>query len=346
MTLALFLRFDGRSGPLAYEILYLQFPFLGEYREPDPPPSTERNDQIVIEHAAVDPGVSDTIKIRLSRSSRMDPVDLSGKEPRILIYHTHTTEAYRQTQEYVYVASGDSRTLENDKNIVAVGDRLTELLRDKYGISVIHDTTNHEPPKLGTSYSRSVITMEAYKAKYPTITMFIDIHRDASSDTEDYIVIDGRRVARMMFVVGTGEGATGTGFKDMPDFESNFALAKRITEQLLKVDPRLMRDIRVKTGRYNQHISSQCLLVEIGHNSNTLDEAIAAVEYLAAAIADCGGMGVTVTNGETASGSSVDTMAASGEVNTGKTIVIGNDVTGSDTGNDIGNGDAPLPLIP
>jgi hypothetical protein len=107
-----------------------------------------------------------------------------------------------------------------------------------------------------------------------------------------------------------------------------------------------MRDIRVKTGRYNQHISSQCLLVEIGHNSNTLDEAIAAVEYLAAAIADCGGMGVTVTNGETASGSSVDTMAASGEVNTGKTIVIGNDVTGSDTGNDIGNGDAPLPLIP
>jgi stage II sporulation protein P len=168
--------------------------------------------------------------------------------------------------------------------------------------------------------------------------MFIDIHRDASSDTEDYIVIDGRRVARMMFVVGTGEGATGTGFKEMPDFESNFSLAKRIMEQLLKVDPRLMRDIRVKTGRYNQHISNQCLLVEIGHNSNTLDEALAAVDYLAAAIADCGGMGVTVTNGDTASGDSTDTMTVSGDVSTENSIAIADD-----TGN---KNQGPLPLIP
>jgi stage II sporulation protein P len=311
---------------------------MGEYRGPDPSPPADKNDQITIEHAAIDPGVSDIIKIRLSRGVRVNPVDLSGNEPRILIYHTHTTEAYRQTQEYVYVASGDSRTMENDKNIVAVGERLTQLLRDKYGISVIHDTTNHEPPKLGTSYSRSVKTMEAYKTRYPSITMFIDIHRDASSDTEDYIVIDGRRVARMMFVVGTGEGATGTGFKEMPDFESNFSLAKRIMEQLLKVDPRLMRDIRVKTGRYNQHISNQCLLVEIGHNSNTLDEALAAVDYLAAAIADCGGMGVTVTNGDTASGDSSDTMTVSGEVNTENSIAIADDTGNKDRG--------PLPLIP
>jgi hypothetical protein len=153
LTLALFLRFDGRSGPLAYEILCLQFPFLGEYRGPDPSPQADKNDQITIEHAAIDPVVSDIIKIRLSRGIRMNPVDLSGNEPRILIYHTHTTVAYRQTQECMYVANGEARTLENNKNIVAVGERLTQLLRDKYGISVIHDTTNHEPPKLGTSFA-------------------------------------------------------------------------------------------------------------------------------------------------------------------------------------------------
>ena len=68
----------------------------------------------------------------------------------------------------------------------------------------------------------------------------------------------------MMFVVGTGEGATGTGFGEKPDFAANYALAKRITEYLAGIDERLVRNIRVKTGRYNQHISDQCLLVEVG----------------------------------------------------------------------------------
>ena len=54
---------------------------------------------------------------------------------------------------------------------------------------------------------------------------------------------------------------------------------------LTAVDSRLARPIRVKTGRYNQHISDHCLLVEIGHNCNSLDQALAAVPYLAEALA-------------------------------------------------------------
>lgn len=63
------------------------------------------------------------------------------------------------------------------------------------------------------------------------------------------------------------------------------ARRKRITERLLNVDSALMRNIRVKTRRYNQHISNQCLLVEIGHNANTFEQALNAVELLADAIA-------------------------------------------------------------
>ena len=66
-----------------------------------------------------------------------------------------------------------------------------------------------------------------------------------------------------------------------------------------------MRDIRVKTGRYNQHISNQCLLIEVGHNSNTLDEALAAVEYFAAAVAECGGM--AALRGDTAPDTQIET---------------------------------------
>ena len=161
--------------------------------------------------------------------------------------------------------------------VVAVVEKLANTLRDTYGISVLHDTTDHEPPKLATSYSRSVKTMEKYQAEYPSITMFIDVHRDAygndPKEPADYVVIDGKEVARLMFVVGTGEGATGTGYEQMPDFAANYALAKTITESLAAVDPGLVRNIRVKSGRYNQHISNQCLQVEVGHNANTLEQA-------------------------------------------------------------------------
>ena len=58
-----------------------------------------------------------------------------------------------------------------------------------------------------------------------------------------------------------------------------------------------MRNIRVKTGRYNQHISNQCLLVEVGHNANTLEQALNAVEYLAEAIARVGGIDSAVETG-------------------------------------------------
>lgn len=216
------------------------------------------------------------------------PQEPESNTPQILIYHTHTTEAYAPAEGDAYEASGKWRTNDNEHNIVAVGELLAKRLRE-LGLSVIHDTTNHEPPKLATSYSRSEKTMRSYRQKYPSLAVFIDVHRDAYGNGEtpvtDYLELDGKQVARMMFVVGTGKGATGTGFDEMPDFESNYALAESITNHLSTIDSRLVRPIRVKTGRYNQHISGQCLLVEIGHNCNTLSQALAAVPYLAEAIA-------------------------------------------------------------
>ena len=303
-TVALFaqsaFRIAGGSS-IEAELLSLGFPLMysataDEEGGVQPPDASELPSPIRIDRADIDVGVSESVRIELLRVEEAPalPVDLSGSEPRILIYHTHTTEAYFPTSQYNYTASSAWRTKDNTMNIVTVGERLTELLRGRYGISVIHDITNHEPPKLSTSYSRSVVTMEKYRAEYPSITMFIDVHRDAygnnPKETTDFVTIDGKEVARMMFVVGTGEGATGTGFGEKPDFAANYALAKRITEYLAGIDERLVRNIRVKTGRYNQHISDQCLLVEVGHNANTLEQALNAVEYLAEAIAQVGGI--------------------------------------------------------
>ena len=209
---------------------------------------------------------------------------VSGK-PNILIYHTHTTEAYRQDGDYTYKETGESRTEETDKNIVQVGEDLKKEL-EALGFNVIHDTTDHEPPKLATAYSRSVKTMEAYREKYPDMDMYIDVHRDAANveeNQDDVVEIDGKRCARLMFVVGTGEKG---GYTEKPDFDSNYALAQAISSQLEEIKSGFTRDIRVKTGRYNQHISDMCLLVEVGHNANTLQEAENSMPYLAKAIGE------------------------------------------------------------
>jgi stage II sporulation protein P len=130
--------------------------------------------------------------------------------------------------------------------------------------------------------------MEEYAKEYPTISMFIDVHRDAYGDVEsgkkDYVVVNGEECARVMFVVGTGEGKTGEGFDKKPNYESNYKLAQAITNQLEDMKKGFTRPIRVKTGRYNQHVSDMCLLIEVGHNANSLEQALNTAKYIAIAI--------------------------------------------------------------
>ncbi len=212
---------------------------------------------------------------------------VGAKGPQILIYHTHTQEAYRQVTGEEYVETGAWRTGNEDFSVVAVGSVLEAEL-EEYGYTVLHDTTNHEPPKLSSSYSRSVVTMEKYADEYPTICVFIDVHRDAYGDVEkgknDFVTVDGDECARVMFVVGTGEGKTGQGFSDKPNYESNYKLALAVTNQLESIKKGFTRPIRVKTGRYNQHVSDMCLLIEVGHNANSLQQALNTAKYVALAL--------------------------------------------------------------
>ena len=223
--------------------------------------------------------------IRFSSSMQhLFPVNaLRADKPTVLIYHTHTTEAYTQTDQETYRETNKWRTNDPTKNIVAVGETLKEILESDYGISVIHDTTDHEPPKLATAYERSIATMEKYHAEYPSIVLFIDLHRDAYQTDNapcDFLTIDGTETARLMLVVGKGEK-----YAEKPYYDSNMAFAERITDHLNTIAPKLCRPVRVKSGRYNQHVAPNCILVEVGHNANTLSQAKASMRYLAESIA-------------------------------------------------------------
>ena len=87
----------------------------------------------------------------------------TAEKPSILIYHTHTHEAYEQVSDDPYEALEAWRTTDADHSVVRVGDELARLLED-FGFEVTHDATDHEGSDLSTAYTRSLLTPSASRA--------------------------------------------------------------------------------------------------------------------------------------------------------------------------------------
>ena len=211
--------------------------------------------------------------------------DMQMQPKRVLIYHSHTYEAYEQTDER-YRETEKWRTADNAHNVVRVGEELAALLRS-HGLEVVHDSTAFEPPTLSTAYTRSLQMLENRQAAGETYDLYIDLHRDAyaaSSTGKNTVNVGGVETARLMLLVGKGEGQTGQGFDVKPDWPTNLAIAQRVTDALNDQAEGLCRDVCVKSGRFNQHIASGCVLVEAGNNHNTLEEVLSAMPWLADAI--------------------------------------------------------------
>lgn len=202
---------------------------------------------------------------------------------KVLIYHTHTYEAYEQTPDAPYVETEKWRTKDVEHNVVAVGDALSNSL-EALGIEVVHDRTSFEPPSLDQAYDRSRKMLENRIADGEEYDLIVDLHRDAlssQSTIKKTVNIGGEDVARFMVLIG--QGTTG-GYAEKPDWESNLVIAQAITDSLNAQCDGLARNVKIKTGRFNQHISDRCVLIECGMNTNTLAEVINGVPYLAEAI--------------------------------------------------------------
>lgn len=231
----------------------------------------------------------DVDRIRVEISKIEGEFEAEPKEkPRVLLYHTHSYEAFAQDPDNPYEETTQWRSADADFNIMAVGAKLKEELEAR-GIEVVHDRTEHEPPKLGTAYIRSLATLEKYQEAGEKFDMVLDIHRDAASarnTNPSCVTANGKDYARLMMLIGTGEGDDGEGFSIKPNWQENYKLAEALTAGLNERIPGICRDIMVKTGRYNQHMSERAVLIEVGHNENTLQEALNATEPLADVIAD------------------------------------------------------------
>ncbi len=216
--------------------------------------------------------------------SRPSSLDFSGTGPQILIVHTHGSEAYLQQSDAAYTEAGSFRTLEEDKSVIRVGEVLAETLTD-YGLTVLHDTAINDYPSYDTSYYNTLQRIEGWKAQYPDLQMVLDIHRDAVSDPSGGPValsaqLEGENHARLMLVVGTDQGGL-----SHPQWQENLANALKLQSVLEGLYPGLCRDLDLRTERFNQHMTPGSLLVEVGTNGNTLEQAERSARLLGEGIA-------------------------------------------------------------
>lgn len=213
-------------------------------------------------------------------------VQKNSKSPQVLIYHTHTGEAYMDEDTDHFYDSFYSRTNNNDFNVVAVGDVLGEALEQR-GIAVLHDTTVHDSTYNG-SYDRSADTVQNDMERYPSIKIALDIHRDALG-TEDCKVKtvfehNGKKGAQIMILAGCDPDNE----RGFDNWQENLGFALKLQSIAESTYPGMTRPLNFGIFAYNEYICSGSLLIEIGTDANSIDEA----EYTANLLADVIGRAV------------------------------------------------------
>ncbi|MCM1143493.1 MAG: stage II sporulation protein P [Blautia sp.] len=206
----------------------------------------------------------------LSKDMRMQG---SNDMPQILIYHTHSQEAFVDSIE------GDEST-----TIVGAGEKLTQLLRDKYGYHVIHYTESFDKESRDYSYSDALPAIEKLLSENPSIELVIDLHRDAMPADKRLVVdLQGRPTAQYMFFNGLSRTAKNGAIESLenPYLDDNLALSLQMQTASNEYYPGIARRIYLKAYRYNMHLRPKSLLIELGAQTNTVEEIMNAIDPLA-----------------------------------------------------------------
>jgi len=187
----------------------------------------------------------------------------------VAIYHSHTMESYVPDSGTAFEDHGD---------IISVGRILAQNLR-RQGLSVFHDTTNHNPHD-AQAYERSRKTAVQLLERGPAA--LIDVHRDGIPDPEFFREqIRGETVSQIRLVVG----------RQNPKRDANIDFARRLMARANEANPNVVKEIFMARGNYNQDLVSTAILIEAGTYTNTKSEAKGGVSLLAEAVPAVLGVG-------------------------------------------------------
>lgn len=204
-------------------------------------------------------------------------IDLQGEEPKILIYHTHSQEAF-----------ADSRPGEWQDTVVGLGETLKNNLETRYGISALHLTDTFDVidgvTDRSAAYTYAEQRVREVLEEYPSIKVVIDLHRDGVGESTRLVTeIDGKETAQLMLLNGLCRTAANGPIEYLqnPYLTENLAFSFKIQAKAAQYYPDLMRRIYLRSYQYNLHILPRSLLVECGAQTNTVEEVQNAMPLLA-----------------------------------------------------------------
>lgn len=192
---------------------------------------------------------------------------------QILVYHTHSQEAYADS------VPGDPST-----SVVGVGEHLCEILRTQYGFNVMHHLGEYDVESRDYAYSNAMVGLEQVLAENPTIEVMIDLHRDATNaDTRLVTTVQDKTTAKFMFFNGLCYTRALGALDNLPNpyVQDNLSFAFQMQLAAEEYYPGLTRRIYLKGYRYNLHYRPKSLLIELGSQTNTVEEAMNACEPMA-----------------------------------------------------------------
>lgn len=213
--------------------------------------------------------------ISVSSSEYTNNIRLTKEDPTMLIYHSHAGETYSDSPE------GNYHSQNKEKSVIEVGTLLTEYLSQK-GWGIAHSTKYHDYPDFTKSYVSSLETVKSMLNNYKNINIAIDLHRDGRDLKTDADIqkenermsttYNGEKVAKFFFVVGMKN----------PNVDEVTALAEDITKFAQTKYPDLILPVtKKKYGKYNQYMAQNHMLIEVGSNGTSSEEAKASAKYIA-----------------------------------------------------------------
>ena len=203
-------------------------------------------------------------------------IDLSTGGSKILIYHTHSQEAFADSDN-------DPST-----SIVGIGRYLTEILNNKYKIPTMHhegvyDLINGKLDR-SEAYEFAKPEVEQILAENPSIEVVIDLHRDGVADTTHLVTeINGKPTAQIMFFNGLSRTRVNGDLAGManPYLQDNLAFSLQMKIAAETKYPGFARRNYLRGYKYNMDLMPRMLLIEAGAQTNTVEEMRNAMEVLA-----------------------------------------------------------------
>ena len=208
-------------------------------------------------------------------------INIEGNGPKVLIFHTHGSERY-----------ADSKS--DSDGIIGAGEYLKSILEDKYGIECLHITDKFDvvDGKLQRdgAYERAEPVITQIIKENPSIQLVIDLHRDGVNENLHLATtINGRSYAKIMFFNGicrkwdSGNLVPITGLEN-PYLKTNLALSFQMQCAVTSFNSSITRKIYINAYRYSLHMKDKSMLIELGAQTNTYEEALNSIEVIADAL--------------------------------------------------------------